>query len=678
MDYDQLAIACRRAIDPDIEVMEVAAMAARIGSGMSGRAAVALYGVWLEMHPDHPMRFAVLFNQAALLADLGDLHRARDALQQAADANPAFMPALLNLGRVYERLGLPEVALRLWAIAADRMAAVTGAAITQKITAHNQAARVQEAMHDYAAAEIQLRQSLDLDPTQRDALAHFLSLRQRQCKWPVVIPTERIGPSEMTRGLSPLSACALTDDPVFLLALAGHSNQADVGMPAGVAPMPHSRSSRRKRRLRIGYLSSDMRSHAIGHLMAEVFALHDPARVEVFAYYCGPAPADGDILYERLRASADHWVPVSDLSDQAAAQRIRTDAIDILVDVNGYTCDGRYRLVASRPAPVIVNWLGYPGTLASPYHHYIIADDWIIPPGAETYFSEKVLRLPCYQPNDRQRVVAPSSMTRAEAGLPDTGMVYCCFNATHKITRPVFDRWLVILGQVPGSVLWLLDADTGTCQRLRDYAEQRGIAAGRIIFAVRLPLSQHLARHTLADLFLDTFPYGAHTTASDCLWMGTPILTLSGRSFASRVCGSLVRSAGLPELVCLDADAYVQRAVALGHDRTTLSSYRVRLLAARDTCVLFDTPLLVRRLEELYQSMWHEHEAGTLPRPDLRNLDVYLELGAALDYETMGSTTDDPFLDGWRERLEQRHALRAIAPDDRLCRNAEAGCLAAA
>jgi predicted O-linked N-acetylglucosamine transferase (SPINDLY family) len=269
-------------------------------------------------------------------------------------------------------------------------------------------------------------------------------------------------------------------------------------------------------------------------------------------------------------------------------------------------------------------------------------------------------------------------MTRAEAGLPETGMVYCCFNATHKITQPVFNRWLAILGQVPGSVLWLLDAGAETNQRLRGYATDHGIDADRIVFAERMSLPQHLARHALADLFLDTFPYGAHTTASDCLWMGTPILTVSGRSFASRVCGSLLRSAGLPETVCLSAEDYQQRAIALGHDRLTLASYRTRLLAQRTTSVLFDTPLLVSRLEDLFQSMWHDYETGHLPRPDLRNLDVYLDLGVAAGQDPADFVAEDTYNALWRQRLEQRHALRDIAPDDRLWRGTATAWLAAA
>jgi predicted O-linked N-acetylglucosamine transferase (SPINDLY family) len=336
------------------------------------------------------------------------------------------------------------------------------------------------------------------------------------------------------------------------------------------------------------------------------------------------------------------------------------------VDVNGYTRDGRTKLLALRPAPVIVNWLGFPGTTGSPYHHYLIADDWIIPPESEMFYSEKVLRLPCYQSNDRKRLVAPNTPTRAEAGLPEQAMVYCCFNGVHKLNRFTFQRWLTILERVPGSVLWLLGSSEGPQNRLRDVARARGIDPDRLIFADKLANPYHLARYPLADLFLDTAPYGAHTTASDALWMGVPVLTLSGRSFASRVCGSLVRAAGLPEMACASADEYVDRAVALGRDRAMTKRYREKLQAGRDSCTLFDTPLLVKSLEGLYAQMWEDQKANRLPQPDLANLDVYLDVGIQQDYDEDEVLTIKDYQSWWRAKLAQRHAFRAIPADHRL------------
>ncbi len=384
----------------------------------------------------------------------------------------------------------------------------------------------------------------------------------------------------------------------------------------------------------------------------------------MFAYYCGLDAKDP--LHANFKATADHWVPIGNLDDAAAARRIADDGVQILVDLNGYTRDARLKLVALRPAPVIINWLGYPGTIASPYHHYIIADDWIIPESSEMYYSEKVMRLPCYQPSKRKRNVASPPPTRSDVNLPENAMVYCCFNGAHKINRFTFDRWLMILARVPNSVLWLLGSTDAANERLRQYAAQRGVASERLVFADKLANPQHLAHYVLADLFLDTTPYGSHTTASDALWMGVPVLTLSGRSFASRVCGSLVRAAGIPEFVFGTAMEFVDRAVAFGDDRTTLQPFREKLRVGRDTCTLFDMPLLVRRLEELYKNMWTQFAKGELPRANLSNLDVYLEVGSRIDHDEVEVQTIEDYHGWWREMLTNRHAFRPVDPDHRL------------
>lgn len=631
----------------------------------SGQAASveAAYAAWIQRNPNDPLLYAVLFNYSVTLSDCGKLDQAQECLARAIELNPDFMPAHINLGRVYERLGKVGPAIIQWSAALTKMAAVNGTAITHKTTALNQSARMLEAVNQDEAAENMLRESLELDRQQREVVQHLVALRQRQCEWPVLLPSERVERSVLMEGMSPLSAAAYTDDPLLQLALAGHYNKLDVGTPVG-AQFSWPRARKESGPLRIGYLSSDLREHAVGYLMTEVFGLHDRGRVEVYAYYCGPEAKDS--LHEHFKATADHWTSISDLDDAAAARRIAEDGIQILVDLNGYTREARLKLVALRPAPIIVNWLGFPGTMASPYHHYLIADDWIIPETHELYYSEKVLRLPCYQPNNRTRSVSPRRPTRGEAGLPESGMVYCCFNGTHKINRFTFDRWLTILARVPGSVLWLLGGTEATNKRLREYAAGQGIAEERLVFADKAANPAHLARYELADLFLDTTPYGAHTTASDALYMGVPVLTLSGRSFASRVCGSLVRSAGTPELVCATAEEYLQRAIAYGNDPASLAPLRERLRAGRDSCVLLDMPLLARELEGLYEQMWQDFEQGRLPRPDLSNLDAYLEVGSRADHEAAEVQMIADYHGWWVEQLAQRHRLRPIAPDRRL------------
>ena len=624
-------------------------------------AAAELYGAWVDHNTNHPLRYAVLFNYAVLLTDMGALDQARACLEQAIIANPAFTPAYINLGRVYERMGSAGLATLQWSNAVDRLAAVTGTAIVHKTTALNQLARVFESTTDDASAEARLRESLELDPHQREPLQHLSALRQRQCEWPIIAPWDRVTAELQLKGMSPLSLAAYTDDPVFQLAAAWHYNLKDVGAP--IAPICEHAPRPTPKRLKIGYLSSDLRHHAIGFLTAEVYGLHDRSAFEIFAYYCGPDLPDA--LQARIKGEVDHWVPITAMDDVSAARRIAEDGIDILVDVNGYTRDGRIKLLALRPAPVIVNWLGFPGTMGSPYHHYIVADDWIIPPASEIYYSEQVLRLPCYQPNDRQRIVSPRTPTRAEAGLPEDAVVFCCFNGAHKISRFNLDRWLTILQRTPKGVLWLLSGAETAHVALRAYAQSKGIDPARLVFAQKLANPDHLARYVLADLFLDTTPYGAHTTASDAMWMGIPVLTLSGRSFASRVCGSLVRSAGLEDLVCTSPDTYVARAIELGNDAELRRVYRERLAANRDGCVLFDTPGLVRHLEGLYRRMWADFEAGTLPTPDLTNLDAYLEVGAAHDHEAVETQGIADYEGWWREGLARRHAYRPLASDHR-------------
>jgi len=626
-------------------------------------AASALYATWIEHNPNHPLLYAVLFNYAVALADAERLEAARQSLERAIELNPEFMPAYINLGRVHERLGNVGAALAQWSAALSRMSAVTGSAVSHKTTTLNQSARALEAADQDAAAEQMLRHSLELDPTQREAIQHLVALRQRQCEWPPLQPSERIDEPALIRGLSPLSAAALSDDPLLQLALAHHYNRLDVGAPSALL-CPRTPITAAPGPLRVGYLSSDLREHAVGYLITEVFGLHAPSRVEAFAYYCGPDT--NDPLHQHFKATAHHFKSLSKLDDQNAARQIANDGVQILVDLNGYTRDARLKVVAQRPAPVIVNWLGFPGSMASPYHHYLIADEFIVPESHELYYSEKVLRLPCYQPSLRDRSLAPQRPTRSEVGLPEDTTVFCCFNGAHKLCPATFERWLSILARVPGSVLWLLGSNDPTNERLRSYAAERGIDRERLVFAQKLANPFHLARFALADLFLDTSPYGAHTTASDALWTGVPVLTLSGRSFASRVCGSLVRAAGIPELICESATEFVEKAVRYGRDRRSLEPLRARLSESRNRSVLFDMPTLVNELEGLYEQMWQAQEAGTLPRPNLENLDVYLEVGASSSLEALDQSSTSAYHARWLERLARRHAHRPIAADSRL------------
>jgi predicted O-linked N-acetylglucosamine transferase (SPINDLY family) len=497
-------------------------------------------------------------------------------------------------------------------------------------------------------------------------MQHWISLRQRQCKWPVVTEWERVKRKDLLNGISTLSLANLADDPMFQLAKAYRYARQAIGMPkaAGLSQAAAGRAD--PQRLKIGYVSSDLREHAVGFAMTDLMEQHDHKNFEIFAYYCGISRTDS--TQARIQKAVDHWTDINGLSDDDAAAKIMADGIDILVDLNGYTKDARTKVFARKPAPIIVNWFGYPNSMGTPYHHYLLADDYIVPPGDEIYYSESIVRLPCYQPNDRKRVISAKRPTRAEAGLPEGAFVFSSFNGMQKLTSRVYQRWMTILGRVPGSVLWLLSGTADTNERLRKIASDAGIAPERIVFADKMANPDHLARYPLADLFLDSFPYGAHTTASDALWMGVPILTTPGRSFASRVCADLVRAAGIGEMECATPDAYVERAVEFGNDRSKLEPIKKKLVAGRDSCLLFDTPKLVRHLEDAYRQMWTALLRGAVPVPDLRNLDVYHEIGLGLDLENIETLGDDAYLALYQEKLAEWHSAYPIEPDARFWR----------
>jgi predicted O-linked N-acetylglucosamine transferase (SPINDLY family) len=646
------------------ELIAAAQSAANAGQAEQAR---QLYQVWIAMNAENPLVFIAHFNCSTLQTQLGDAAGAEASLRAALARNPDFAPAHVNLGSAMERRGAAAEAVEQWKAGLERLSAVSGDAIDYKLTLLKQISRVMSDNQQHEGAEAALTQALDLNPSQRDVLEQFAAARLAQCKWPNAAVPPKIGRRTYLMNFHPLSACAYADDPLYQLGLADRYVQALTEGDISMASDRRHATIQSGRRFRIGYVSSDLRAHAVGYLMANLFEAHDRNAVETFVYYCG-IPAD-DEINRRIKGDVEHWTDIRAMSDDEAAAAIAKDGIDILVDVNGHTREARLGVFARRPAPIIVNWLGYPGTMGSAFHHYIVADESVIPPDHEHYYSERVLRLPCYQPNDRKRVVHPQTPTRAEAGLPEDAFVFCCFNAAHKITRFSFERWMEIMRQTPQSVLWLLDYSSETNNRIRAAAAERGVAADRIFFAKKIANAHHLARYPLADLFLDTIPYGAHTTASDALWMGVPVLTLPGRSFASRVCSSLVRSAGAPELICDSPEHFVSRAVELATtDRLSLAGIRERIIAGRDTCTLFDIDGLARNLERLYAQMASEYAAGQMPRPQLANLSAYLEIGARFDHDAAEIGLMADYHAYYRAELAKLDARRPLIADGRLWR----------
>lgn len=365
--------------------------------------------------------------------------------------------------------------------------------------------------------------------------------------------------------------------------------------------------------IRIGYLSNDYHNHATLKLITEVIEATDRSRFSLTAYSYDRKREDPD--RRRIAAAMDRFVDVCDLSDEEVAAQVRRDGIHVLVDLKGYTGGSRIGLLRHRLAPIQVAWLGYPGTYGMAEVDYVIADGFTIPSGAEAGFTEKVVRLPdCYQPNGRDRPVAPVP-TRAEAGLPDQGFVFASFNQVYKINSQLFAAWMDTLRAVPGSVLWLLSKDEAVDDRLRARAVRHGIDPGRLVFARPLPHAAHLARYGLVDLALDTYPVGSHTTASDALWFGAPLLALAGRSFVSRVSGSILNAAGIGHLVATSFDEYVGKAIAIGNDPGTAAALRETLLRTRLTVPLFDAVRFAGHLAAAYETMVDLWRRGEAPRP---------------------------------------------------------------
>jgi protein O-GlcNAc transferase len=364
-----------------------------------------------------------------------------------------------------------------------------------------------------------------------------------------------------------------------------------------------------RERIRVGYLSADFHQHATSQLVVEVFEKSNRERFETFGYSYGPD--DDSPMRQRVRASLDHFRDVHDMQWPDAVDLIREDAVDILVDLKGWTNEARLEISAVRPAPIIVSWLGYPGTLGEPgMADYIVGDPVVTPLEHAPDYSETIVQLPhTYQPNDRSREVA-AMPTRSALGLPDTGTVFCSFNQAYKINREIFFAWCEILRQVPGSVLWLLQPDEVAANNMRHEFEQAGLDASRLVFSPKCKLEEHLRRLQQASVALDTAPYGSHTTGSDALWAGVPLVTCPGETFASRVAASLLTAAGVPELITSSMDAYVALAVCLGRDPDAVGNLKEKIISNRDACPLFDSARFARHLEMAYEQMLADGRQG--------------------------------------------------------------------
>ncbi|MFO1420113.1 MAG: glycosyltransferase [Candidatus Competibacteraceae bacterium] len=415
-------------------------------------------------------------------------------------------------------------------------------------------------------------------------------------------------------GIEPFRLLSLPIDPALQLAVARARATAVEELIAPVRRNSRIEWPTRRpgERLRIGYVSGDFRNHATAHLIRKLFQVHDRKRFEIIGYSL--RPGDGSRYWQDISQGCDGFVDLFGLGNAEAAARIAADHVHVLVDLHGYTRFARPEIFALRPAPVQVAFLGYPGTLGADYIPYIVADRVVLPETLRSSFSEQPVYLDCYQVNDDEQPIAATGLTRAAAGLPEGGFVFCCFNSPYKIEPAVFSVWMRILRQVPDSVLWLLAGTPRCIDHLRRAAQERGVEPERLVFGPRLPKPEHLERHRWADLFLDTFVYDAHTTASDALWAGVPVLTRPGTTFQSRVCASLLNALGLNELIVADDRAYENLALELARAPDRLRTMRARLRVRSRAGPPFATECFVRQLEQAFEAMWASHAAGRPPQ----------------------------------------------------------------
>jgi predicted O-linked N-acetylglucosamine transferase (SPINDLY family) len=647
-DLDGALASARQAIELD---PERAILHSNLGGLLwmtdDAHAAIAAYQRAIALDPALHLAHA---NLAKALAAQGQFQAAQDAYQDALRLKPYQPQVHLELGQLYQRYGFTpqavehyRVSLRL-APSAQAYNAL-GAALQdwgnlkQAQQCYRRAlkrkpdfdlpalnlAQMQENLGDLEGAGRHYQHALataSADASNRAKLRLLLeTVRRKQADWDAY--PERLAAlrealqhhlqHDQGEPLPLINALAFDLPPAWRRELAVQfARQYARRAEALATPLRHPREPP-PARLRIGYLSPDFRCHAVGTLIAGLFQYHQRPEFEIFAYSLTPPQ---DEWSAQVRHGCDHFLDVSQQPDLSIAQRIHADGIHILVDLAGYTTHCRPLALALRPAPVQIQWLGYPGTLGAEHIPYLLADRHLIPQEQADQYSETLLTLPHAWGTTPWSSDAPTP-ARAACGLPESGLVYCCFNGVHKIEPEVFALWMRILEQVPGSVLWLLDGGTsGSNARLRQAAGAAGIAPERLIFAEKRPHAEYLARYRLADLFLDTLAYNAGATAVGALAMGLPLLTCPGTHYATRMGASLCQAVGLPELICATPEAYVEQAVALGRDPERLAALKTRLRDQLATAPLFQPQAFVANLEAAYRQCWQQHRQSALKEAD--------------------------------------------------------------
>ena len=526
-------------------------------------AAILCYERVIKINPNSAEAY---YNMGIALQAKDDLEATQECYQQAIRIKPNYYQAYYNLGLVMELKGRLDLAIESY------------------------------------------QQALAINPKYAKALAQKLHQQAHICDWEAIEEDRPLIPElgVLTQAVSPFSLLCFEDSPKQ------HQMRSInyVKEIQGLQPLPNKpQPSQKEKKLRIGYFSADFHNHATMHLMVKLFESHNQKEFDIYAYSFGPNK--NDEMRQRLIKAVDVFHDVTNMSDQEAALLAQSNNLDIAVDLKGFTKNSRLGIFVCRAAPIQISYLGYPGTSGAKFIDYIIADDVVIPQEFESLYSESIIRLPhTYQPNNNSRMISDKVMTRIEMGLPEQGFVFCCFNNSYKISSSEFDIWMRILDQVKGSVLWLIKANKWAVKNLKMEAERRGVAGHRLIFADKINHSAHLARHRLADLFIDSFNYNAHTTASDALWAGLPIVTKLGKGFAARVAGSLLTSIDLPELIVKNNKDYELLILDLAKNPKRLVTIREKLASNRLSTPLFNTELFTKHIEDSYQQAYQQYADG--------------------------------------------------------------------
>ena len=586
----------------------------RLAEGWSNRGAVLRYLKLLEeavASCDQALALAPDFaaahnNRGAALHELKQNEEALAAYGRAIARQPNYADAYNNRGALLRDMRQLDAALADFAKAVELQPGSADAYLN-RAPALRDLKRLDEALASYG-------QALEINPGGDYLAGYYLHTKMMLCDWSGLDDAIAACVTQIKAGrpvITPFPLLGLVDDP-GLQKMAAQNYTAAKWPRSAEAVSWRAPGEKQSEKIRIGYYSADFHDHATSYLIAELLERHDAARFELIGFSFGPDKDDA--MRRRIKAAFDTFVDVQGSSDRQIALLSREYGIDIAVDLKGHTQDSRPGIFAARCAPTQAQYLGYPGTMGADYMDYLIGDGIVTPAAAQGDYVEKLVRLPhSYQANDSQREISSRIFTRQEMGLPQSGFVFCCFNNSYKILPAVFASWMRILKAVDGAVLWLLADHPLAAENLRAQAKARGVAAERLVFAARLPLAEHLARQKLADLVLDTLPYNAHTTASDALWAGVPILTCMGKAFAGRVAASLLQAVDLPELITGNAEEYESLAIELARDGAKLDVLRARLAQNRLSAPLFNAKLLARHLESAFMAMQARRVAGLAP-----------------------------------------------------------------